>query len=145
MAANNWSLYGGIPVSKIANVSTADTSNAVKAAPSDGAALRLLLTGATEGSFINEIDVQPIGTGTPNACIMHLWKTDNAGANAQVFRSIVIPVSAAISTTVPGTFQATVFNLENIEAGVAIYVSFTLIAANTSYNVTLLGGHFTKQ
>jgi hypothetical protein len=146
MAANqNKILSGGIPESNTVNVSTANTSNAVVASPSDAADFRLLFTAGTNGAFIDEIIYQVIGTGTQAAAILHIWQTQPNGANARVIRSYEIAVGAGQSATVAGQSGSVQFNFRNMKAGTLFFVSVTVVSTNCTWNITANGGQFEAQ
>lgn len=145
MAVEHRAIFGGKPISPIVNLSVAKSSNAVEAAPVDATDFRLLFTAGAEGGFIDAIDYQFVGTGTPGAAILNIWVTDNAGANARVMRSITVAAGSAMTTSVPGPFIQTAFNFANLEPGCKVFCSITALAANTTLNVIAWAGQYTAQ
>ena len=116
---------------------------AAVAVPSGDAGLFLLFTSGANGGFVSEIDYQAIGSGTCGTSIMNIWKTDTGGVNAQIIKSITVAAgTGAISTTNAGVFGSNIFSLLNLATGEKIYVSFTVLAANVTYNVVAFGGQF---
>lgn len=143
MAQNSKPLFGSTPLTTIANVSVAKTSLVEIASPADAPDLRLLYTAPTDGGFIDAIDYQAIGTGTPAASIMNIWITDTAGANARIWQMITVASGSAISTTVKGVSGSQGLNYMNLKAGQKIFASFTALASNITYNVTAFCGDYT--
>jgi hypothetical protein len=143
MAVNNKPIFGGIVESGVVNISTANTSTAQVNSPADAADFRLLFTAGANGGFIDEIQLQWIGTGTPSAGIFNIWITDTSNANARIYKmNTTTANTGAISTTVIGGQFVYTFTNFNVKAGQRVYVSQTVIAANTTLNVTLFGGQF---
>lgn len=146
MAINKDPLFGGLPDTLIINVGTAKTAIAAVADPSADAGLFKVFEATTNGGFIVALEYQAISTGTPGATILNIWTTDAAGANAQVYKQIAIAANtAAVSTTVPGVSGTILLPYLNIQDGVCVYVSITVLAANTTYNVQCWGGQFISQ
>ena len=143
MAINNKPIFGGSADSATVNISTANTSTAAVASPADAADFRLLFTAGGDGAFIDEIQLQWIGTGTPAAGIFNVWVTDTSNANARIYRmNATTANSGAISATVIGGQFNYQFANFNLKAGQRVYVSQTVLAANTTLNVTVFGGQY---
>jgi hypothetical protein len=144
MAANQRPVFALKPVTPTVNISTANTSNAVVASPSDAADFRQLYDcTCVDGAKITTIAVQFIGTGTSGTGIVNLWVTDTSGADARVRRMITIPAaSGAISATLAGQYIETIFLDFQIAFGQKIFVSLTALAANTTLNVAASIGEF---
>lgn len=145
MAVNNQPLFGGIPIVNVKNVSIAKTSLSEIASPVDATDLRLVFTAGANGGFIDSVDYQAIGTGTPGATIMNVWVTDEANANARIVKSLAVPAGSGISTINPGISGSLVFAYMNLAYGQNVYISFTVLAANVTYNVTSFGGQYSAQ
>jgi hypothetical protein len=144
MAANQRPVFALTPKTPTANLSVANTANAVVASPTDGTDFRQVYQCSTvEGSKITLIAYQFIGTGTPSAAIFNIWLTDTSNANARVIRSVAVAVAAgAISTVLPGPYAELTFSDFQLENGQRIYVSLTTMAANTTLNVRASIGDF---
>jgi hypothetical protein len=146
MAANlNQTLSGGKGETIIKNLSVAKTSNAEIGAPADATDLRELFTAGSNGGFIDEFFYQVIGTGTQAAFLIHIWKTDAAGANARLWKNIQVATGSAQSTTTPGQSSSLYLNFENLQAGVKIFASVTVVSSNCTINVGVNGGQFESQ
>lgn len=144
MPANQRPVFALVPKTPVVNLSTANTSNAVVASPSDAADFRLLYDcTVAEGSKITLIALQFIGTGTPAAGILNIWLTNSSGANARVIRMYAFAAaSGAISTTVIGPYAEIAFQDLQIQNGQKLFVSVTTLAANTTLNVRASIGDF---
>ena len=142
MAQNTKPIFGSYPEIVIKNVSVANTLNSIIANPVDGTSLALLFTAGSDNGFIDAIDFQEIGTGTPGNSIMNIWVKDATGANAQIAYSVTVTGGSAITTTVPGVYKSTLFNFMNLKAGQKVFVSFTAIATNVTYNVIAYTGQY---
>jgi len=127
------------------NVSVANTSNAAVASPADATDFRLLFTAGTNGGFIDEIIYQVIGTGTQAAALMNIWQTEADGSDARVIKTVTIAAGSAQSTIVAGQSASTSFQFKNLQAGVEVYVSFTVVSASCTWNVVVNGGQFEAQ
>jgi hypothetical protein len=143
MPANQRPVFALLPKTPVVNLSTANTTNAVVASPTDAADFRELYTCAIpEGAKVTNISIQYIGTGTPSAALFNIWLTNSSGANARVIRMITVPAGGTISTTVPGSFISTTFLDFQVQNGQKIFVSLTTLAANTTLNVYASIGEF---
>lgn len=142
---NNKPIFGGQPLVTIKNVSVAYTSLTGVTAPADATNFRMVFSAGTNGGFVDAIDYQAVGTGTPGASIMNIWVTDTTGANALVNHMYTVAAGSAISTTVAGASVSNTLYFMNLAAGQAVYATFTALAANISYNVTAYAGQFTSQ
>lgn len=146
MAINNNPIFPGIPSGETKNISTANTSNAVVASPADGESFRLLFTAGGNGGFVSQIDYQAIGTGTPEATLLNVWLTDTNGKNAMVVRTITVAAGSAMSATTAGVYGSIFLPGYELAPGRAMYVSFTALAANVTYNVSALNtGQYSEQ
>lgn len=146
MAANqNKILSGGKAESNVVNVSVANTSNAAVASPADATDFRLLFTAGTNGGFIDEIIYQVIGTGTQAAALMNIWQSEADNTDARVIKTVTIAAGSAQSSTVAGQSASTSFQFKNLQAGVKVYVSFTVVSASCTWNVVCNGGQFEAQ
>lgn len=144
MAANTKPIFALDPVTKVVNLSGANTATAAVTSPADGTDFRELYSCAiTEGAKCTLIAYQFIGTGTPSAGIFYIWLTDTAGANARIIRSVAFTaLSGAISTTLPGQYAEITFADFQVMNGQKIFVSVTTLAANTTLNVRSSIGEF---
>lgn len=143
MATNQRPVFALDPVTKVVNISGANTATAAVVSPADGTDFRELYSCAvTEGAKCTLIAYQFIGTGTPSAGIFYIWLTDTSGANARIIRSVLFSGSSAISTTVPGPYAEITFTDLQIQNGQKIFVSVTTLAANTTLNVRCSIGEF---
>lgn len=145
MAVNNSPVYAGIASSKTVNVSVARTTDTEIGAPADATDLRLLFTAGTNGGAYYRLLWNVVGTGTPAAAVINLWETDETGANARVVQSFYNTAGLAISTTQTGTTGYADFKSAELQAGQKVFVSITVLAANTTLNVTLRSAQFTAQ
>jgi len=145
MAVNNSPVFAGIASSKTVNVSVAKTTDTEIGAPADATDLRLLFTAGVNGGAYYRLLWNVVGTGTPTNAIIHLWETDETGANARVVQSFFTPTGLAISTTQSGSSGFADFKSAELQAGQKVFVSVTALAANTTLNVTLRSAQFTAQ
>jgi hypothetical protein len=146
MAVNTIPLSSGKAYSKTVNVSTAKTDTSVVASPSDGSDFRELFEAGTNGGHYDGILIQWIGTGTQALHVVDVWETDTSGANARVVSSHQLTaMSAAISTTNPGTREFIPFNFSNLQNGIKVFISSRVVSTNCTMNATLRGGQFEAQ
>jgi hypothetical protein len=145
MAVNQIPLSGGKAESHTVEISTARTGVDVIASPSDGADLRLLFTAGTNGGFVDTIEYQVFGTGTQAAFLIYIWETDNAGADAKIFRAISVTGGSAMSNTVRGQNAIIEINRGDFQAGKEVWVSQSVVSANCKCNYTVRAGQFEAQ
>jgi hypothetical protein len=147
MAVNTLPLSFGQVYSKTAQISVARTGETVIASPADATDLRQLLEANVNGSGYDTIEYQVVYStaATQAASKILIWETDDTGANAQVVRQIAVAAGSAQSTTVAGQNGIIVFNRADLQDGVKVFVSVTVVTANCLWNFTIRAGHFTAQ
>lgn len=147
MAANqNKILSGGKADGLVKRITTARTSLATIASPSDAADLRLIFTAGTNHGFLDEIGYNVVGTGTQLASLVYVWRTDSSGANAEVVYTFTVAAAgSAMSNTIKGQTERWYPLFENMAAGEKIFMSVSVISASCEFIVWGRGGQFESQ
>jgi hypothetical protein len=129
-------------------LTTARTSVATIASPSDAVDLREIFVAGTNGGFVDELAYQFVGTGTQAATIVYFWITDTSGANAELDPTLsqtVLLASAAMSNTVQGQRGIINPSFQNLAAGRKIFASVSVLSASCELVVSAKGGQFESQ
>jgi len=145
MAVNQIPLSFGIPYTSSVEISTSRTGIDTIASPSDGTDLRKLFEAGTNGGGYDSIEYQVIGTGTQAAFNIYIWETDNTGANAKIIRTISVGGGSAMSNTVRGQNAIISFSRADLQSGVEVWISQSVVSSNCKTVYTLRGGQFESQ
>jgi peptidoglycan hydrolase-like protein with peptidoglycan-binding domain len=145
MAVNVVPLSAGKVETYTKEISTARTGVDEIASPSDGVDLRLLFTAGTNGGFYDSIEYQVFGTGTQAAFNIYIWETDSAGANARIVRGYQVEGGSAMSNTVIGQKNILGFTRADLQPGVKVWVSQSVVSANCKCNYTIRAGQYEAQ
>jgi len=146
MAANqNKVLSGGKADGLTKRVTTARTSVATIASPSDAADLRLLFTAGTNGGFCDELGYNFVGTGTQANTLVYIWRATASNTNAEIVYRFVVAAGSTMSNTVPGQRDILQPIFENMAAGETLYASVSVLSANCECVVWARGGQFEAQ
>jgi hypothetical protein len=145
MPVNQIPLSGGKPETKTVEISTARTGVDVIASPSGGADLGLLFEASTNGGFYDSIEYQVIGTGTQAAFNIYIWETDTTGANARIVRAYQVAAGIAMTNTVIGQKNILTFNRADLQDGIKVFVSQSVVSSNCKTNYTIRAGQFEAQ
>lgn len=147
MAVNTLPLSFGNVESNTKVISVARTGETEIASPADGTDLRELFEAGVNSGGYDTIEYQVVqsAAATQAASKILIWETDNAGANARVVRQITVAAGSAMSTTVAGQNGIIQFNRADLQDGVKVFVSVTVVTTNCLWNFTIRAGQFTAQ
>ncbi len=115
------------------------------ASPADAADLRELFEAGPNGGSVDEVGYQVVGTGTQAASLVYVWKTDNTGANAEIVNIFTVAAGSAMTNTVKGQTDRWYPNYENLDDGVKIFITVSVLSTNCEFVVFLNGGQFEAQ
>lgn len=150
MAANTSPIFTNVPVNSWANLTAACSSNIDLTT-----GWQLVFTAdATDGSFLNKIIVQPMGTSTTPATFpagvlklaINNGSTVATQANNTIIKEVLLPVLTsgldADSTTLLVPNVEIVLNYQ-LAAGYKLYAGYTgTLSAAICINVTAFGGTY---
>jgi hypothetical protein len=145
MSLNQIPLSGGKPETNTVEISVARTAVAIIASPVDGTDLRRLFTAGLNGGFYDSIEYQVAGTGTQASFNIYVWETDNAGANAKMIRGYTIGAGSAMGATVIGQKGVLSFVRADLQTGVQVWISQSVVSASCVCNYTIRAGQFETQ
>jgi hypothetical protein len=147
MAVNTLPLSFGSVFTATKTISVARTGETEIASPTDGTDLRELFEAGVNGSGYDTIEYQVVYStaATQAASKILIWETDNTGANARVIRQVAVAAGSAMSTTVAGQNGIIQFNRADLQSGVKVFVSVTVVTTNCLWNFTIRAGSFTAQ
>lgn len=145
MAATTTPIFTNVPKLGFAKVTAADGTM-------DGtdADVKLVFTAdATDGSFLRKLIAQPISTSgstTTSAAELRIYlnngSTVGTASNNQLIRAVLLPATTVNVTGTAGTPNVDIGLDIQIQAGYAVYVGVSSVAANTQWNVTSIHGDY---
>jgi hypothetical protein len=145
---NTLPLSFGKVYTKTAAITVARTGETDIASPADATDLRELFEADVNHGGYDTIEYQVVTTsGSPTqvASKILIWETDNAGANARVVRQIAVAAGSAISTSVAGQNGIITMNRADLQDGVKVFVTVTVVTTNCQWNFTIRAGQFEAQ
>jgi hypothetical protein len=147
MAVNTLPLSFGKVFSATKVISVARTGETEIASPADATDIRELFEAGTNGGGYDTIEYQVVqsSAATQAASKILIWETDNTGANARVVRQVAVSAGSAMSATVTGQNGIITFNRADLQAGVKVFVSVTVVTTNCLWNFNIRAGQFEAQ